>query len=58
MAVGPKCMKGLRKLRPRVELHFPLEEDAEKRGYRAETTRPLRLGNDACVVRSVLSRKR
>lgn len=54
----PKCMKGLRKLRPRVELHFPLEEDAERRGYRAETTRPLRLGNDACVVRSVLSWKR
>lgn len=51
-------MKGLRKLRPRVELHFPLEEDAERRGYRAETTRPLRLGNDACVVRSVLSWKR
>ncbi len=50
----PENVKGLRKLRPRVELHFPLKEDAERCGYRAETIRPLRLGNDACIMQSVL----
>lgn len=45
--------EGLRKLRPRVELHSPRGE-AERLGNGAETTRPLRLGDDAFATRSVL----
>ncbi len=46
-------MKGLRKLRPRVELHLPRGE-AERLGYGAETIRPPGLGDEACVMPSVL----
>ncbi len=48
-----KNLRGLRKLRPRVELHSPRGE-AERLGNGAETTRPLRLGDDAFATRSVL----
>ena len=53
MAFGPRFVKGLRKLRPRVELHSPRGE-AERLGNGTETTRPPRLGDDACVMLSAL----
>ncbi len=45
--------EGLRKLRPRVELQFPRGQ-GESLGYGAETERPLGLGDEACVMLSVL----
>jgi len=54
----PEYVKGLRKLRPHVELHSPLKGEAERLGNRAETTRPFRLGYDAGILRSVLIWKR
>ena len=50
----PEYVKGLRKLRPRVELHSPERGEAERLGYGAETIRPLGLGDEARVVSSVL----
>ncbi len=49
---GPKLWD-LRKLRPRVELH-PSGE-GESLGYRAETIRPLRFGDETWIMSSVLS---
>ena len=48
----PEYVKGLRKLRPRVELHSPVRGEAERFGNGAETTRPLGLGDDARIVLS------
>jgi len=50
----PQSLKGLRKLRPRVELHSPLKGEGESLGNRSETKRPLGLGDEACVMSSVL----
>ena len=54
----PEYVKGLRKLRPCVELHSPLRGEAERLGYGAETARPLGLGYDARLVRSAPGWKR
>ena len=48
----PRKVKGLRKLRPQVELQSP-RGHGESLGNRAETKRPLGLGDEACVMSSV-----
>ena len=53
VAFGPRDLKGLRKLRPRVELHL-LRGEGESFGYGAETIRPPRFGDEACIMSSLL----
>ncbi len=51
LVCGCRTLRGLRKLRPRVELHS-LRGEAERLGNRAETKRPPGPGNEALKTRS------
>jgi len=54
VAFGPRFVKGLRKLRPRVELQSPSKGQGESLGNGAETIRPPGLGDETLVMSSVL----
>lgn len=58
VAVGPRICEGSEETPPTRRIALPSKGEAERLGNRAETTRPFRLGHDACILRSALSVKR